>query len=540
MSFNLTPAAPGRTGIALCVLALAAACQPAFAATVCVNPTGATGCQTTIGAAVSAAASGDTIQVAAGTYKEDVVINKTLALIGAGSATTIIDATGLANGVNIDGSALAPGSGVKGVVISGFTIENANFQGIFAQNASYITIFSNQVLNNNKKLDVSGAMPVCPGLADNLQAGEGFDCGEGINLMGVDHSVVSNNVVQHNSGGILLSDDTGATHDNVIFGNLVADNPLDCGITLASHSGMGIYHNTIASNQSLRNGLQVHEGAGVGIFAPGPGSKTYGNVVVNNQLMGNGLPGVTMHNHASVPGAPPVVFDDNMIVGNTISQNGSDTDDTATSGPTGINIVSLAPMNGTVVSQNIISQEAIGFSFRAPGQVTASLNNLTAGIGIQNLGSGSIDAAQNWWGCFGGPASIACSQSNGSVAFTPWLTVPFASAALPIAPGGGGPTPPPTGITIVITGPGGATSSTNTFQVTQGQVPLDASQSTSTNAGGLSYSWQPAPGSSVGIPGGNTAQPFIQLAKPGTYQVILTVTDSKGTTATATVTLQYG
>lgn len=194
MLFNLTGSVPGKTGIAVCVLVLAAACQPAFSATLCVNPTGATGCQTTIGAAVSAAASGDTIQVAAGTYKADVVINKTLALIGAGSATTIIDATGLANGVNIDGSALAPGSGIKGVVVSGFTIENANFQGIFAQNASYITIFSNQVLNNNKKLEVSGDMPVCPGLADNLQAGEGFDCGEGINLMGVDHSLVSNNV----------------------------------------------------------------------------------------------------------------------------------------------------------------------------------------------------------------------------------------------------------------------------------------------------------------------------------------------------------
>jgi len=108
---------------------------------------------------------------------------------------------------------------------------------------------------------------------------------------------------------------------------------------------------------------------------------------------------------------------------------------------------------------------------------------------------------------------------------------------------GTGVTPPPplAGITIVITGPGGATSATNTFQTNSSQVSLNASQSTSTNAGPLSYSWKSAPGyPSVSIPQGNTATPFIQiLGKLGTYQVILTVTDSTGATATATVILQY-
>jgi hypothetical protein len=106
--------------------------------------------------------------------------------------------------------------------------------------------------------------------------------------------------------------------------------------------------------------------------------------------------------------------------------------------------------------------------------------------------------------------------------------------------GGGTTPPPPAGITIVITGPGGATSATNTFQTNGSQVSLNASQSTSTNSGPLSYSWQPAPGSAISIPQGNTATPFIQiLGKLGTYSVILTVTDSTGATATATVILQY-
>src|SRR2546421_715880 len=89
------------TGIVLIgSLALGA---PALAASRCVTPGGGGGCAATISAAVDAAAPGDTIYVARGTYAEDVVIGKPVSLIGEGRETTIIDATGLANGIQIDG-----------------------------------------------------------------------------------------------------------------------------------------------------------------------------------------------------------------------------------------------------------------------------------------------------------------------------------------------------------------------------------------------------------------------------------------------------
>jgi parallel beta-helix repeat protein len=529
---------PEKVLAALCAILFAAVCQPAQAATACVNPGGTSGCLATIGAAVSAAAAGDTIQVGAGTYAEAVVITKSLSLVGAGSASTIIDATGLPNGVFVNGTASAPNSGVTGVVVSGFTIKNANFQGILVENASNVTVWSNQVLSNDKSLSLSTAS--CPGMPTVLQSGEGMDCGEGINITGVDHSVVANNVIQNNSGGILISDDAGPTFENAISGNLVSNNPYDCGITIASHSGMGVYNNTVSGNQVSTNGLGLPgAGAGVGIFAPGPGSKTYSNVIVNNTLTGNGLPGVTMHNHAAVPGAPPVVFNDNLIIGNTISGNASDTDDAATSGSTGINIYSVAAMSGTVVTQNMISQETIGLAVNAPGTVVASLNNFLDTYGVDNIGSGTINATDNWWGCSGGPAVVGCSSVIGTVNSTPWLTSVYGAAQLPSPP-----TPPPsgtTGVMIVVSGPGGATSTSNTFQIVSSQVALNASHSTSTNAGGLSYSWTVSPGytSAVSIVGASTATPTIQLASRGTYQVTLTVTDTKGLTATATITLQY-
>jgi hypothetical protein len=141
--------------------------------------------------------------------------------------------------------------------------------------------------------------------------------------------VVGNNTSKHNSGGILLSDDTGATYQNLIIGNLVQENPFDCGITIASHppatitkskSPLGVFHNTIANNDSSRNGFQVPgAGAGVGIFDSIPGTQAYGNVVINNELKDNGLPGVALHSHT-----PNQNLNHNVITGNRISGNGAD------------------------------------------------------------------------------------------------------------------------------------------------------------------------------------------------------------------------
>src|SRR5438309_10820378 len=80
---------------------LAAAAAPAWASTLCVNPKGSKGCFSSINAAVAAAAPSDTIRVAHGTYREQVIISKPLSLIGFNAANTIIDASSSANGVGI-------------------------------------------------------------------------------------------------------------------------------------------------------------------------------------------------------------------------------------------------------------------------------------------------------------------------------------------------------------------------------------------------------------------------------------------------------
>jgi parallel beta-helix repeat protein len=414
-----------------------AATNLASAAILCVNPNGKLGCKSTISAAVAAASAGDTIVVTQGTYNEQVTITQSLSLVAAPFAQPVINAKGKSNGIFVDGVAATPNPGVANVVISGFTVRNANFEGILVANGSNITILDNHVLDNNKALDPSkGACLGIPAFETNEQ----MDCGEGIHLIAADHSSVMRNLVENNSGGILITDETGPSTNNLIKGNNVHDNPYACGITMAGHPAAnatgpitalsyGIMHNVISHNESHHNGLGLPgAGAGVGIFAPGPGTTNTANVISGNELYGNGLPGVTMHNHGYAPSpAPGVNLNDNIIVGNHIYGNAADTEDAATSGPTGINVYSAAPITGTVIAQNTFSDESINIAFKAPaGWLTAHFNDFEAhGIGIENLGSGQIDATENWWGCITGPSSHCSSIVGSGVTFIPWLIRPF-------------------------------------------------------------------------------------------------------------------
>ncbi len=402
---------------------IAAISAPAIASTLCVKPGGKAGCFSTIGAAVAAASPGSTINVGPGTYKEDVVLGKSLSLIGVNANNTIIDATGLPNAIYVDG---LDNPGLSNVLISGFTLENANYEGLLVTNASHITIKKNQVQGNDVLLDINTA--TCPGQPP-FETGEDFDCGEGVHLTGVAFSTVANNDIENNSGGILMSDDTGQTHDNFVTGNTVKDNPFDCGITLASHGPfgedpgsphLGIVRNTISNNQSAHNGFQVPgAGAGVGIFSDGSGiGLVHGNLIVGNDLINNGIPGVAFHSHVG-PNfhLPADDLNDNVILNNHISGNGADVGDTPTPGPTGINLNSGGggtPITGTVISGNQIDDETDDVAVNTPASVDLHLNNLLGGeTGVDNLGPGTVNATLNYWGCFDGPGAKKCSSVSG-------------------------------------------------------------------------------------------------------------------------------
>ena len=328
----------------------------------------------TIGYAVGQANPGDLISVAGGTYAESVAVLKRLTLIGnnandddderendrgnnannngyegenGGGNHTTIDATGHDNGILISGSA------ASGTVVRGFTIRNATLEGILAQQTSNLTIAKNRLFNNDRGFFFPVPPPFCGGLDD---------CGEAIHLFSVSFSRISDNLVQHNVGGILLTDEVGPTNGNIISDNDVLDNQQDCGITLASHfflpppsppvaAGIGgVYDNLIINNTANRNGA-----AGIGVFAGPPGAAAYHNFVIGNTARNNGLPGVAIHSHTPFQNA-----NGNVIFGNTLSGNGPD-DDAMTVDPAGVVVWSaVVPISNTFIGFNRISNEHFG------------------------------------------------------------------------------------------------------------------------------------------------------------------------------------
>jgi hypothetical protein len=297
----------------------------------------------TIQSAVNAAPAGGTVVVCAGTYREQVVLSRPLSLRG---QYAVIDETGVIPGFKITLPGLGTATIFAGVVIvssrdtiTGFKVTNAQGEGILAaglgRTITGLNISGNAVVHN----DLGGGVPPkSPYFQCAAQGQVPGDCGEGVHFAGgVAYSTIRGNFIANNSGGILLSDDVGPTHNNLVADNTVTGNTADCGITVPGHNPMalnpkgkpqpqvaGVYKNVIKHNVVTGNGVQG-EGAGVLFANAGPGTASYDNLVQGNYIAGNGLSGVTMHAHTIGKGQ----FEDlngNVIVSNAIGKNNLDGD----------------------------------------------------------------------------------------------------------------------------------------------------------------------------------------------------------------------
>jgi len=435
-----------RLAVYCAAVLLGAFCETATAKTLCVMPGASTACYSTIQAAVNAASPNDVIDVAPGVYKEDVVVGKPLSLIGSGRKGSVIDATGLAHGIFVDGY---DNAGVRNVTIAGFTVRNALYEGILVVSAYDVVIRDNKILNNDTVPGAmfTGALTGCPNQpgSGTYETDETGDCGGALHLVGTINALVSGNIMTGNADGILISDETGESRNNVIIQNVFKDNPKECGIVLASHPPAGqtstlpphngVDHNTVAENISTGNGVAVG-GSGVGMFSDGAGQgRVSDNVIVRNTLTNNGLGGVALHTHVGPAfGLPADNMSGNKIIGNFIAGNLADQADTATPGPVGININSGdggSPVYGTVIAENIIRDEDVDVAINSPSEVDIHLNDLRGGkIGVADVCAfdkakickGTIDATENYWGCAAGPGAPGCSVTSGSdIRSTPWL-----------------------------------------------------------------------------------------------------------------------
>jgi len=183
----------------------------------------------TIQEAIDHANSGDTIYVKAGTYYENIVVTKSLVLMGE-NRQSIIDG---------NRSKVVVWVGGWNVTINGFTICNGGdlYSGIRLL-SSEAKIINNNITNNWRGIDL-----------DNTRG-----------------NIILNNSITDNMNGISGQ----SLYDCVVAGNIIADNMVGLGLTF--HSS----RNTIASND-IRN----HWDAGIFIW------DSYQNVIVGNNVLLN-------------------------------------------------------------------------------------------------------------------------------------------------------------------------------------------------------------------------------------------------------------
>ena len=335
--------------------------------------------------AVANAAAGAVVHAGPGTYPGGLVVTTSIRLIGQGA---VIDGSSTSN---------APGLQIlaSNTVVEGFTIEHASLEGILVGNSPAngdgsaasggsaihgVTIQDDVVTGNDTGF--SGVVGVGFGECFTTPFAPG-DCGEAIHLVSATDSVVRDNLVSGNAGGILLTDEFGPATRNVIEANRSIDNDDDCGITLASHTPSGVFANVVEGNVSDRNGV-AGQGGGILMAAAGPVGGAYDNVIRGNEASGNGLAGIVIHDHFA--GAN---LNGNVIEGNTLSNDNLDGDtdffaaqDTQT---TGILIAAglpfpgppLPPITGTVVRGNAITNVEVGiWTLDAPASSNTFQGNL--------------------------------------------------------------------------------------------------------------------------------------------------------------------
>jgi len=341
----------------------------------------------TLGFALTQAHPNDTIIIFPGTYREfrnaNVVTPRLQGLTIKSTKRadrTVIDASGNANGLLIEAS---------GVSVIGLTVKNANLEGILAEppqsswpkkptsapaNISHLTIARNVVVHNDRAYNTH--LP--PDAACPSSLTDADDCGEGLHLMGVSWSKVTGNNVNHNVGGILLSDggfgiSVGPAAHNLISRNQSTDNAFDCGITLPGHDPRavattgknagkpqpnlaGVYANTVVNNVASRNGA-----AGLLYATPYPGTGAYDNVFAGNTANGNGNSGFVLHSHAPLQDVSGLV-----VVGNRFGKNNLAGDpDTGVKPTTGVMLLSIAVKVSVKVDGNQISNNVNGIAFNS-------------------------------------------------------------------------------------------------------------------------------------------------------------------------------
>jgi hypothetical protein len=486
-----------------------------------------------------ATTNGDTINVAAGTYTEHLVIaNKANLTLKSkdGAATTIISARQTHGGTPDPGVAIRCSSGIT---IDGFSVNDVIF-------------------------NVSGVVnPDADGEAHLMAA---------IFLDNVTNCVVKNNILRNFYYGIFLASDcysapctctTASCDNNTIQANeMHGENIGRIGVYLYSEEGGNqLQGNAVTGNtiEKTYYGIYLNPSVGAG-----------SNTLSNNTITGS--PDLVNWYPSGAYANPPSALDNGIgiVLGSY--------DDTGV-------------FSGTI-SGNTISVCQTGIKVNAANFAATTVNdnnitgNLTYGV-WNNAVAGTLNATNNWWGANDGPGTVGPGHGanvSGTVTYSPWLVLGVSASPTSIVANGtststitadmtknsagaasGGFVPNGTSITIATTGGtvgstsvikttiNGLATATLTSSTTPGLVTVKATAPGtapySENSTTVSFVTDPAlritltavPSSIIAdgtSPSALTATVKDQYGAPVADGVDVVFTTSKGTVGSSTVTKQ--
>ena len=426
---------------ALIVAAVFAACLAGASAASAAPLVCNSGCFfTSIQSAINAAQSGATITVGAGTYTENVVINKPLKLTGAGVKSIIYPAVSKpicsggslcggeasdiilveANNVTIKGFWLKGDnpSHTSGVVVGGEDLDARN------------GIITNHLAGTYNNLTVA-SVKVTGVYLRGMYASSGGS-------FNFNHDTVEN--VQAEEASIAMFNFGGSgvfSHDRVVNAN--------DGISANWSEGTQFLNNTI-----LKSGSGVHTDNNGGFGGPSVADTIKENIVreckqngygvfvfapyLSATVSANKITGCAVGLAAfggAVTGEGPT-FSGNLVNGTGASTTGSTYGAEMTTDQLGFGFGDLtATLTGNSISHFntglLVTQTSPTEGQPAGGQatITATPNNsfFANGTGANGEAGTVVTAQEDWWGCTKGPnMGGTCNTAVGTVTYTPWLT----------------------------------------------------------------------------------------------------------------------
>jgi hypothetical protein len=418
-------------------------------------------CYTTIQAAINASSPGDTINVFAGTYAEQIDINKALTLLGPNANINPNTGARVAEAIIVPTSSdpLDPTFGgpivvtvsVSGVTFKGFTVDGDNpglTSGVSYNGADVDAEFGiygpetanpDEVVSNNVVKNIG---EIALWITSNGQGGAKNA-----------NSQISSNKVDNCFGafgqGIRIGEDAWVSVlDNVVTRVRV-------GITIENYSGNTTTHpaSVIGNNNVTAFRIGIRHNLHYVYTAPG---FTISNNTVNSYVQSVRPPAVTAiespvtaYQGIRVESIQQTVFvtvSDNKLTGNRAAlmaagytrdeglqlTNASNTSPNIRFNLNNVSDFIRGAYNDTPAVPDFECNNFTGnttgiyLSSNATGGLIAHNNNINGnGFGLQNDGPANVNAQSNWWGAANGPGPVGPGSGDRvstNVNFSNWLT----------------------------------------------------------------------------------------------------------------------